>query len=58
MAKLFVIGLTTPDPEVRSELDAIAAAGGSGVASYVSGLTELNAALDYALMQIVRATSP
>lgn len=57
-SRLFVIAQATPDETLNNELGAIAAAGGSDAARFVSGLTDLNAALDSVLMRIVQETSP
>jgi hypothetical protein len=57
-AQLFVLGLANPDETLQGELDGIAAAGGSDSVRFVSGLSELNAALDAIVMRVVRATSP
>jgi hypothetical protein len=54
---LFVIAQATQDETLQTELGAIAAAGGSDAARFVSGLSELNAALDSVLMRIVQETS-
>lgn len=56
--RLFVIALAEPGEPLRGELDPIAAAGGSDATRFVSGLSELNNALDSVLMRIVQETSP
>jgi hypothetical protein len=56
--QLFVVALASPDDAARNELEAIAAAGGSGGTRFVTGLGQLNDALDDVLTRIVLATSP
>jgi hypothetical protein len=56
-SRLFVIAQAPRDEALSNELGAIAAAGGSDAARFVSGLTELNSALDSVLMRIVQETS-
>jgi hypothetical protein len=55
--QLFVVGLTTQAAAAQSQLDAIAAAGGSDAARFVSGLSDLNVTLDDIVQRIVRATT-
>lgn len=57
MAQLFVVAQASADDALRRELDGIAAAGGSDGTRFVSGLGQLNEALDDVLTRIVLATS-
>lgn len=57
VAQLFVIAQAPADEALRRELDGIAAAGGSDGTRFVSGLGQLNDALDDVLTRIVLATA-